>query len=365
MPTADRTERTLEVVRSVDRCAQLAEAWEALAAHESTPFTAHAWFAAWWGAFGAGLQLRVLALWDAQELVAVYPLCARGRNWSAIANVHSPLFAPLARDRRALAQISDAAVRLASGRLGIESLPRDSPETKALEDAAARRRARTIATPLHTSPIVETDGELAAWRSATRHRWGAPLERFRRKMAREHDAEFRLVAVPGDLDAELRRGFAVEASGWKGDAGTAILSAPETERFYRQVARAAQARDELRLSWIALDGELVAFDLTLLRGGRLYLLKTGFDERHRRLAPGLVLRLSVIERCFELGLAAHELLGDDTEWKLKFATTARAHVTLDVFAPRPAALARYAWRGKLRPQLARGRGWVRGIRKPG
>jgi CelD/BcsL family acetyltransferase involved in cellulose biosynthesis len=361
MPTADRSTRTLEVVRSVDRCEQLAEGWERLAAREPTPFTAYAWFAAWWSAFGAERELCVLALWEAQELVAVYPLCAHGNRWASIANVHSPLFTPLASGPDALRDLSGAAVRLAGGRLSIESLPRDSAAVAELERAAASRRARTIAAASHTSPIVDTNGEFAAWRAATRHLWGAPLERFRRKMAREHNAELRLVVAPVDLEAELRSGFAVEASGWKGSAGSAILSSPETERFYREVARAAHARDELRLSTIVLDGEPAAFDLTLLRDRRLYLLKTGFDERHRRLAPGLVLRLSVIERCFELELEAHELLGDDTEWKRKFATTSRAHLTLDVFAGRPGPVAEYAWRHALRPRLARVRALARGV----
>ena len=73
-----------------------------------------------------------------------------------------------------------------------------------------------------------------------------------------------------------------------------------------------------------LDGHWAAFDLCLLYGDRLYLLKTGYDERFRRLAPGLVMRLSIVERCFELGIDAHELLGDEAEWKRKFATGERA-----------------------------------------
>ena len=79
-------------------------------------------------------------------------------------------------------------------------------------------------------------------------------------------------------------------------------------------------------------------------GGRLYLLKTGFDEAHRKLAPGLVLRLSVIERCFELGLASHELLGDRSEWKAKFATTERPHVVWTGYSRALQATRRWAYR---------------------
>ncbi|MFZ1155345.1 MAG: GNAT family N-acetyltransferase, partial [Solirubrobacteraceae bacterium] len=239
--------------------------------------------------------------------------------------------------------------------LTVEPLPEKDAALAVLERAVIDVNRRTLRSQRHVSPIVDTSGDFAEWRAGSRPRWGAPLERFRRKMLRERAAEIHVIAIPEDLDAELNRGFAVEASGWKGRAGTAIVSSANTERFYRDLAHVAAERGELRLSTIVLDGEVAAFDLTLLRAERLYLLKTGFDERKRRLAPGLVLRLSVIERCFELGLVAHDLLGDDSEWKRKFATSSRSHVSVDVYGNSPQQLASYAWRGMVRPALAQAR----------
>ena len=184
-----------------------------------------------------------------------------------------------------------------------------------------------IADPARVARSSTRRGTYEDWRAGSRPRWGAPLERFRRKMAaRPRGRALDRRAAPDDLDAELARGFAVEASGWKGESGTAILSDERTMIFYREVAKRFAERGELRLSRIVLDGHWAAFDLCLLYRDRLYLLKTGYDERFRRLAPGLVMRLSIVERCFELGIDAHELLGDEAEWKRKFATGERAHV---------------------------------------
>lgn len=349
--SADRS-RQIEVVTTGERFAELAAAWDRLERDEPTPFASHAWFTAWWAAFGAGGELRIVALWEGDELAGVLPLQRRGRGLGAMANVHTPVFRPPAVDAAALEQLLDAALRL-GGRLTLESLPEQDPATAALQRRAAADGGRVLLAPAHVSPIVDTTGEYADWRALSRPRWGAPLERFRRKMQREHAAEIATIVEPVDVAAELRAGFAVEASGWKGEAGTAILSDPATLRFYEDVASAAQERDELRFSRVVLDGRVAAFDLTVLRKGRLYLLKTGFDEQYRKLAPGLVMRLSIIERCFELGLEAHELLGDDSEWKRKFATGERRHATLDVYGRRPAPLAQYAWRSTLRPRLAR------------
>jgi CelD/BcsL family acetyltransferase involved in cellulose biosynthesis len=350
----DNRERLLEVIESADRFAELTVPWEKLADREPTPFGSHMWLSAWWNAFGASRGLRMLVLWEGGEMVATYPLYADAGGLSAMANVHSPLYRPLARDQTSLRDISTAALRHVRGHLIVEALPQEDPALAELRRAAREAHAHTLCSDLRVSPIVDTTGDFASWRAGSRPRWGAPLERFRRKMLRENGAEIRVVLPPERLESELERGFAVEASGWKGKAGTAINSAASTAQFYGELSRSAHARDELRLSTITLDGELAAFDLTLLRHGRLFLLKTGFDERYRRLAPGLVLRLSVIERCFELGLSAHELLGDDSEWKRKFSTSSRSHVTIDIYGNRPRPRATYAGRGA-RQALARAR----------
>jgi CelD/BcsL family acetyltransferase involved in cellulose biosynthesis len=164
-----------------------------------------------------------------------------------------------------------------------------------------------------------------------------------------------------NLERELTRGFEVEASGWKGRAGTAIAASPETDRFYRAVAADLQRHEELRLSSMSVDGRMIAFDLGLVHGGRYYVLKTGFDESWRRFAPGLALRLSVIERCFELGLRSHEFLGAEMAWKRLFATHAREHRVFRAYAWRPPKLMRFAYRRAARPVLRRAYHRVRSL----
>ena len=341
---------TVEWIDNAVAFAALAGEWKALLPTQSFPFDLHCWYVAWWRAFGGGDELAVCTARRDDQLVGVFPLRRVEGELKAMANVHSPLFRPLARDDEAMDALV-AAVVAEGGDLELVGLPEQDPCVARLRRGARAVSRRSLTEPAYVSPTVDTSGDLDEWRKVSKPRWGAPLERFRRKMGRDHEAELAIVEPPRDLDAELADGFRVEASGWKGEAGTAIVSAPETEAFYTSVARAFEARDELRFSRVVLDGETAAFDLTLLHGGRLYLLKTGFDERFRRLAPGLVMRLSIIERCFETGLRSHELLGDESEWKAKFATGSRPYVTLRAYPRSPAGLARYAYRGTIRPRL--------------
>jgi CelD/BcsL family acetyltransferase involved in cellulose biosynthesis len=352
---------SIEWIASGHRLGEIAQPWNDLLGPGATPFDRPEWFAAWWSAFEDDMQLSACAAWRGDRLVGMLPLQRRSRHErTSLANDHSPLFRPLAADAAALDAVVAAALEHGTGGLVALGVPDGDPSLEALDRTAGGLGMRRLIEPTRTSPIVETAGDPDAWRAQSKPRWRAPLERFRRKMGRDHDARLTIIEPPDDLEVALTEGFAVEGSGWKGERGTAILSSPATEQFYRHIARVFHDRGELRLSSIELDGRLAAFDLTLLHENRLYLIKTGFEERFRALAPGLVMRLSIIERCFELGFDAHELLGDDSEWKRKFSTTARTHSTFRAFPRGALGASRYGYRAVARPRLKLLREGIRG-----
>jgi CelD/BcsL family acetyltransferase involved in cellulose biosynthesis len=344
---------SIEWIDSPRRFEELAGEWDAVLPDDSLPFDLHCWYSAWWEAFGDAAELAVCTVRRDGELAGAFPLLGRDGDLRALANVHTPSFRPLARDGDAMDSLIAAMLERSGPGVELVALPERDLSVELLENGAREASMVPLVEASFSSPVVETDGDFGAWRKQSKPRWGAPLERFRRKMGRDYDAQFVIVQPPGDLERDLDDGFRVEASGWKGRAGTAIVSSPDTEAFYRTVAREFERRGELRLSRIALDGRTAAFDLGILHRDRLHLLKTGFDEDFRRLAPGLVMRLSIVEHCFEHGLRSHELLGGESEWKAKFATSTRPHVNLRAYRRNPVGLARYAYRVALRPRLKR------------
>jgi len=206
-----------------------------------------------------------------------------------------------------------------SGALQVGVLEREDGSAAALPMASRR----LLVEEAHTSPIVETVGALDAYAASL----GSTLKRRRRKLEREHEVSLRLDDGADRLDEALARGFEIEASGWKTRAGTAILSAPHTRAFYSAIAHAYSERGELVLGTLCVDGREIAWHLTLRRGPRLYMLKTGYLEEAGKLAPGLIAHLLTIERCFaDPSIEAYELLGAAERWKLEFANSERRHV---------------------------------------
>ena len=337
--------------------ADLAPEWDELAAADEfrLPFDLHCWYTAIWESFFRDRdELAICTVRRDGDLAAVFPLVRRGRRLYALANIHSCVFRPLAADDEAAAALLAAVMAEDSTGLGMMGVPTACEWPARLEAAAQAAARKAVIEDSYSSPYVEISGDLEDWRKANKKRWKAPLEKKRRKIERDHEAESRVVVAPGDLEAELEDGLRVEASGWKGQNGTAILSDPDTATFYRTVARAFAARGELRFSRIALDGQTIAFDIGILHDGRLHSLKVGYDESRKSLAPALVMRLSMIERCFELGLKTHELLGDDAPWKAQFSSGARDHIRFFAYGRGLSAGTMYAYRTKMRPLLQRG-----------
>ncbi len=342
----------IEWIETRERLTELAPQWAELA-HRRAPFASHPWFSAWWDAFGEGRDLSVCAAWTGDSLTAVLPLMAAGHRLAPMVNDHTPRFPSIAADEDAMRAVIEAALDR-GGWLELHGVPEGDP----LLTAWSRSHAELE----YESPTVSTAEEFEDWRLSSKKRWGAPLDRFRRRMHRDHQAAFSLVETPENLEVELRAGFEMEARGWKGRAGTAVISNPITERFYTEVANAFAQRGELRLSSVRLDGRLAAFDLCLLSDARLYLLKTCFNEDFRKLAPGLVLRLATVERCFELGLEAHDLLGladGASGWKLKFATSVLPHHTVWLYGGGARGVTRY----RLRRENARLHRMVHRVRR--
>lgn len=279
-------------------------------------------------------------------------MASRHGRLAALANCHSPVFEPAATDDAAAQEVLSAAFARPEPEVFLHALPQTW--LPVVRRAAGARRL--LVEKAHDSPIVETTGACDAYAENL----GSTLRRRRRKLEREHDVSLTLDDGGDDLDGALARGFEIEANGWKMRAGTAIVSSPQTHAFYVAVAHAYRARGELVLGTLSVDGRDTAWHLTLRRGPRLYMLKTGYVEETGKLAPGLLVHLLTIERCFaDPSIEAYELLGASERWKLEFANAERCHVRVSAFTRGASGTARWMFRRHCLPTARRVRDRLR------
>lgn len=336
----------IEWLETPEALAATAEAWEALAEREALPFVRHAWFRIWWEAFGAGRTLAVATAWDGTRLSGVFPLAREGARLTALANDHSPIFRPFG-SLEGIEAVAGAALAAAT-LLTVPALDEEHDSLRILRDSAGAAGRLVVAQTLQRQPVVPLDGTWDSYRTRRDRKFWKDIERRRRKLEADLRPELLALAEPVDLDRQLTLGFRAEASGWKAVRGSAIATDPAAERFYRGIAGSFGER--FRVSALATGDVYLAFDYCIVDGGRVWILKGGFDERFRSYAPGLVLTVAQIERAYELGCDAVELLGESVPWKLRFADDSRSVAFLGAYARRPWPLAQYAYR-RTRPAL--------------
>jgi len=280
------------------------------------------WFAAWYAAFGpaAGTARRVGGLPLVEDRGRIGPLGYR--RLRAATNVHSTRFdvpvgtEPPSGDALAASLLADRRTDVVQ----FDYLPDDS-QLLALARGWTAERTRIV--PHAIVPVADCRTPYARWLAARSKRLRLRLKRGAQALFDEHGMSFAVLDGREDLDALLDEILKVEQSGWKGREQTAILDHPDEALFYRALAAAAAAAGALRIAVLRAGNRITAFEYGILGGGRLFLLKVGYDEGFAEQSIGYVLAARHIQHCCEdPAVDWYDKLGNGmtpSPYKLRFA----------------------------------------------
>jgi CelD/BcsL family acetyltransferase involved in cellulose biosynthesis len=305
----------------------LREWWDAQSAARDNPFLTADVLGCWEDGFDEPRsRLNVSLLYRDGELAAALPLYrARGRLRS-LSRAHSEPFDIIA--------IDDAEV--------VERLPRwidsltmtylyrvaaDSPIMTALPD-----HPRWMIQTTFNSPYVDLGSGMDEVRAGMSKDFQRTLRRRRRRL--EEMGPLSVVEHATDDNAGiLDAGLRLEAAGWKGERGHAVLNDPTHDRWYRSMTRIAEDKGWLRLCGLYLDDRLLAFRYDLEVGDRRWGMLSAFDERPdvASLSPGTLLLETVLESAASSGVRTYELGAGNDSWKYEWSPSVRQVYDLLLF----------------------------------
>ena len=173
------------------------------------------------------------------------------------------------------------------------------PATGPLHEALSREladSARPAATVLH-----EERAMLAGDTAAEDYLAASMSAKKRKELRRQH----RRLADQGALASEHRRDahglddwcarfLALEQSGWKGRAGSALASDARTAQVFREALAGAARQGRLDRLSLTLDGRPIAMLATFLAEPGAFSFKTAFDETFARYSPGVLLQCEAL-----------------------------------------------------------------------
>lgn len=310
---------TTEMRRDVSVFEELAPWWNQCPGPRIYPYLRHDWFSLWASSFlGPGSQLEVI-LWKRDgELAAALPLWRKGLKSRSLSNAHSEVFDLVA------SSDPEVGVQVVRGL-------RRRPVTRFFRLDANSPLASASTSRWHVDRQVESlfvdlnDGIEAVWEGMSRN-LRSNLRRNEHKLERMGEVVYldnSDEALPDALDNCLD----LEAAGWKGRNGTAIVSRDDTKLFYRGLADLAREKGWLRLGALLVADRLVAFEFSIDYAGRRFWLKSGYDEELAG-SPGLVLKWRAIQEAVRLGLEAYELGGEAEDWKRQWARQTRSRMNV-------------------------------------
>ncbi len=140
-----------------------------------------------------------------------------------------------------------------------------------------------------------------------------------------------LAPTPAEVEPLLAEIFAVEAQGWKGRAGTDLVTDRPLGEFYRRFALRASEQGLLRLCFMRIDGKAVAVQYAVEYASRFWLLKIGYDEQYARCSAGNLLMLKTVQYAAEKGLEYYEFLGSAETWTKVWSDLVRQRVKIRVY----------------------------------
>jgi CelD/BcsL family acetyltransferase involved in cellulose biosynthesis len=362
----------VEELRDRAAIAALEPAWNELRAEAAAaggtagPFLSPRWFAIFAAHLAPPGALRLLVAHRAGEPCAILPLFAERR---ALAGVPARVLRSLSDDH---SQRFDLVLRPGDGCAAralwahLQRDPswdvvelRDAPiahaAADALVDVARADGHPTASWPSMISPTLPLPSSEAELDDVLSAKFRSSLRRRTKKITAELGPlgleRIDKSSPRDDIDRALADGFALEAAGWKGDAGTAIARDARLEARYTQLARAFADDDKLALYFLTVGGVRRAFHFALVEDGVYYLFKPGFDPALATYGPGHLLIDAVARDLVRRGVRELDFLGDDMPWKREWTGRTRPHAWRYLFARTPFARALHAWKFSLAPRL--------------
>jgi CelD/BcsL family acetyltransferase involved in cellulose biosynthesis len=361
----DESALRVEVISEEPSFLSLEPAWNRLVEEAGIdhPFLTFAWVRTWWECFGSGKKLHILVVKAGDEVIGIAPLALTYRRMYGIklrcleflSNVHTPRFDVIVSRRppevyRALWQHLQKEGGLWDLLL-LCQVPEGSPTLEQLPRLAEENRHPLGCWRSGNSPYltIQDDWETYWKRTKAKHRQN--IRNRLRRLSELGPVALEAVSSRKELETALEEGLRLEGVGWKDQEGTSIRSQPAVRLFYTLLAEKFAELDWLRLYFLRVNGRRMAFHYSLSFGGKVFLLKPGYDPAYAPYSPANLLCFFFLENAFRTGLKEFDLLGIEEDWKLQWTQNTRPHYWLFIFSKGPLASTLYFLKFRLRPLL--------------
>jgi CelD/BcsL family acetyltransferase involved in cellulose biosynthesis len=212
----------------------------------------------------------------------------------------------------------------------LEKVAEDSTTFSAANALSAEQGWQLEVEPQICSPYRLLPSQIDGWETGLKSKFKRNLRNRSRRLASEGSIDFKVVSSVDEKAETLDKFYALEASGWKGQQGTAICQVPEARILFDELVKSDQ---NCWLPLLSLNDRPIAAQIVQTTGSQLYLLKTAYDTEYSAFSPGQLITSMVMAYCVEQGIEVFDFLGDTMTWKMDWEPELRQHYRLSLYAP--------------------------------
>jgi CelD/BcsL family acetyltransferase involved in cellulose biosynthesis len=256
-----------------------------------------------------------LPAYDGSRLVGLMPVISLWRAWKiplpALVSAHpygtlcSPLIdrdAPIEAATRLLQQARATGAHA----LVLNDVALDGAAMTALNQVLNRDglKPRLLSSYIRASLDATLDGETLL-RDALGTKKLKELRRQRHRLEDHGAVVFDVAHSPDEIGPALETFLQLEASGWKGKRGTALVQHAGDATFIRRAVPALAETAQCEIITLRAGATPVAAGIVLRHQDRAFFFKLGIDERFARYSPGVQLTLELTRRlCADPAIAS-------------------------------------------------------------
>ena len=177
------------------------------------------------------------------------------------------------------------------------------------------------------SPFIRTEN--LSWEEYLKSLKKKARGNFKRKQNIIRREGTTIIKQISDHDEILNIITRVENRSWKHRSGSAIVDKEHQMTFYKLLMKNFGSR----FIFFALffNDKPICFSMGLLYRNRYYSLKTSYDSDYKKVSPGIVLRLNLLQYCFDNKFYEFDFSGEDEQWKKEFTIDYREHRNYIIF----------------------------------
>lgn len=124
------------------------------------------------------------------------------------------------------------------------------------------------------------------------------------------DLQFEIANTPQQLETALNDFLDVEASGWKGEQGTAIKQDKRQASFYKGLTQRFGLTGRCEIHLLKIAGKPIAGLFLMITDNTVYIPKLGYDEEFSRISPVHLLLENLFKQCDLKGIKEVNLTSD-------------------------------------------------------